>query len=157
MQTMDLKHDIIGKICYHCELCIDGKKAKVRPKGGHDLEWKTLYIAEYYSGFKVKTFHKSNSDILVIYCITRNKVWVIPAVNISEINKLSLESNKSKYNVFMVNMDHISDAVLRLCRDKDLHTSDFKRKDQPVNIDYNAVKNTIELQWFQLNMWDTQL
>jgi hypothetical protein len=110
-----------------------------------DIIFKPKYIIEdNWVGIQVKTtftrrltysfsLHNNyNNCLILLYCCDDNATWLIPENKISNITKISIGYKKSKYNIYKIDENMLSDKLNELY----FITSKFNFDilDKPINI-----------------------
>lgn len=100
-------------------------------------ERKNAHLNDKWIGVQLKTtltesygmysFHIQNNyqdNIIMCNCVKDDKLWIMPYNVLSHLKHLSISSNKSKYNQYLVSSENVYDRILILIADMKTFTSE---------------------------------
>jgi hypothetical protein len=120
--TIEQEHNFIKNICELLETnfeiikAFDGCNIDLifRPKNITEDKWvgiqvKTTNVRHLTYSFHINNIYKD--CLLLFYCCEDENMWLIPENIIENQTKISIGYYKSKYNIYKVNKDTISDSL----------------------------------------------
>lgn len=106
-----------------------------KPKNIIEDNWVGIQVKTTFTRRLTYSFHINNNYkncLILLYCCDDNATWLIPENEISDITKISIGYKKSKYNIYKLNENMLSDKLNEIY----FITSKFNFDilDKPINI-----------------------
>ena len=141
--NMDQEHNFIMKFCellhndFEIIKAFDGCNVDIifKPKNITEDQWCGIQVKTTNNRHLTYSFHINNvykDCLLLFYCCEDENMWLIPENIIINQTKVGIGYNKSKYNIYKVTKDIISDKLISSYHNTSKFS--FEQLDTPSNI-----------------------